>query len=88
MKTHFGIFWKMPFFTVFCFFAFSGIGCGRYFKSEREAYSKAAYHVADSMKELSEATPITDPKKPGIEILKAETKAVAESLPVPEEKTG
>lgn len=59
-------------------------GCGAPFKSEREAYSRTAYHVADSVGELAQATPLDAPTRPGIEILKVETRAVAESLPVPE----
>jgi hypothetical protein len=59
-------------------------GCGRVFKSERDAYARTAYHIADSTEELAKATPLEAPTRPGIEILKVETRAVAESLPVPE----
>jgi hypothetical protein len=71
-------------FAFLAVFIFSAVGCGRSFKAERDAYARTAYHIADSTEELAQATPADAPTRPGIEILKVETRAVAESLPAPE----
>lgn len=55
-------------------------GCG--FTSERAKYARLTDHVDQSVGELDAVTPPTDPRKPGLAVLKAETEGVSKALPV------
>lgn len=67
-------------------FAVLGSGCG--FIGERAKYARVADHVNTSVTQLNQTVPDTDPRKPGLMVLNAETKGISEALPTvkPEEK--